>query len=329
MKMTKKKMLFLALCSVLLLLAACNNGGEKNSSNGSGELEGDESYKFGFILKTINSEYWKVLMAGANDAAKELGVEVSFLGPQEETQFEQQIKMVEDNVANGIDAIVIAASQPDAMITALSNAHKKDIPVVIADTDVDFEDKVTFIGTKNFDAGKLGGEYLSELLNDGDKVAIIRGPFGSETHEERTKGFQEALEGKNIEFIIQDAESDRVKAVNVMENILTSNPDVKAVFATADEMALGAHTTLKNKNAKHVLLVGFDGTPDGLQAVLKGDMAANVSQNPYQIGYESVYAAYKAKKGEEVEKRIDSGTAVITKENVEEEIGRLNNYINK
>ncbi|SKB02599.1 ribose transport system substrate-binding protein [Sporosarcina newyorkensis] len=328
MKMTKKIMLFLSLCSVLLLLSACN-GAEKNSVKGAEKSDEDESYKFGFILKTINSEYWKVLMAGANDAAEELGVEVSFLGPQEETQFEQQVKMIEDQIATGVDALVVAASQPDAMISVLNTAHKKDISVVIADTDMDFEDKVTYIGTKNYDAGKLGGEYLSEFLSGGDKVAIIRGPFGSETHEERTKGFQDALKDKNIEFIVQDAESDRVKAVNVMENILTSNPDVKAVFATADEMALGAYTTLENKKATGIHLIGFDGTPDGLQAVLEGKMLANVSQSPYQIGYQSVYSAYKARKGEEVEKRIDSGTSVITKDNVEEQIDMLNDYLKK
>jgi len=326
--MIRKSLLVLSLCSVLFLLAACN-GDKKTSSNGSEKLEDDEPYKFGFILKTINSEYWKTLMSGAKDAAEELGVEVSFLGPQEETQFEQQIKMVEDHIAAGADAIIVAASQPDAMISVLNNAHKKDIPVVIADTDVNFEDKVTFIGTHNYDAGKLGGEYLGELLSDGDKVAIIRGPYGSETHDERTKGFQDALKDKNIEFIVQDAQSDRVKAVNVMENILTSNPDIKAIFATADEMALGAYTTLENKKAKEIYLIGFDGTPDGLQAVLEGKMLANVSQNPYQIGYQSVQSAYKAKKGEEVEKRIDSGTAIISKDNVEEEIKKVKGYLNK
>lgn len=326
--MIRRDLLALTLCSLLFLLAACNTD-EKTSSNGSGKLEGDEPYKFGVVLMTLNSEYWKLQMAGAKDAAEELGVEVSFLGPQEETQFEQQVKMVEDHIAAGADALIVAASQPDTMISVLNNAHKKDIPVVIVDADVDFEDKVTFIGTHNYDAAKLGGEYLDELLNDGDKVAIIRGQSGSKLHDERTKGFQDALKDKNIEFIVQDAQSDRVKAVNIMENILTSNPDIKAVFATSDEMALGAYTTLENKKMKDIYLIGFDGTPDGLQAVLEGKMLANIAQNPYQIGYQSVQSAYKAITGEEVEKRIDSDTAVITKDNVEEEIKKVNGYLNK
>ncbi|SKB02607.1 sugar ABC transporter substrate-binding protein [Sporosarcina newyorkensis] len=325
MKMIRKKVLFLTLCSVILLLAACNSV-EKESS---AEIkETDESYKFGAVLMTLNSEYWKIQMAGAKDAAEELGVEVSFLGPPEETQFEQQVKMVEDHIATGADALIVAASQPDAMISVLNNAHTKKIPIVIADADVNFDDKVTFIGTENYDAAKLGGDYLDELLNTGDKVAIIRGQSGSKLHDERTKGFQDALKDKNIEFIVQDAQSDRVKAVNIMENILTSNPDIKAVFATSDEMALGTYTTLENKNATGIHLIGFDGTPDGLQAVQEGKMLANVAQNPYQIGYQSVQSAYKAKKGEEVEKRIDSGALVITKENVEEEIKKVNGYLN-
>src|SRR5690606_2807128 len=102
---------------------------------------------------------------------------------------------------------------------------------------------------------------------DGDKVAIIRGQLGAKVHDERAGGFQEALAGLDLEFNIQDAQSDRVKAVNLMENILTSNPDTKLVFATSDEMALGAYQGLENSNKTDIPLIGFDGTPDGLKAV--------------------------------------------------------------
>lgn len=268
-------------------------------------------------------------MAGAKDAAEDLGVEVEFLGPPEETQFEQQVKMVEDQIAAGADAIILAASQPDTMIPVLGNAAAKGIPVVMADADVNFDKKVTYVGTKNYDAGKLGGEYFSNLLNDGDKVAIIRGQSGSVVHDERTNGFKDALKDKNIEYIIQHAQSDRVKAVNIMENILTANPDIKVVFATSDQMALGTSTALENKGRTDIPLMGFDGTPDGLQAVKDGKMIANIAQNPYQIGYKSVQSAYKTVKGGEVEKRIDSGATVITKENVDEEIEKVKGYLGK
>lgn len=325
-----KKIQILLIAFVLLLITACSstNSSSGNTSQNEGS-EGKDTYKFGVVLMTLTTEYWKIQMAGAKDAAKELGIEVEFLGPPEETQYEQQVKMVEDQIASGKDAIILAASQPDTMIPVLNSAHEKGIPVVLSDADVNFDNKVTFVGTKNYDAGKLGGEYMADLLQDGDKVAIIRGQSGSKVHDERTDGFKEALKDKSIEFIVQDAQSDRVKAVNIMENILTANPDIKAVFATSDEMALGAHKALSNKGKTDIPLLGFDGTPDGLQAVKDGKMIANVAQNPYQIGYQSVQSAYKAKKGEEVEKRIDSGATVITKDNVDEEIEKINGYLGK
>ncbi|WP_157796213.1 sugar ABC transporter substrate-binding protein [Bacillus xiapuensis] len=310
----------IALLAAVFFMAACTAHQSDDAR---------KTYTFGMVLMTLTTEYWKLEMAGARDAAKKLGVEVKFLGPPEETQYEQQVKMVEDQITAGADAIILAASQPDTMIPVLNYAHQRDIPVVLTEAEVDFNEKVTFVGTRNYNAGKLGGEFFKDIVKSGDKVAIVRGQSGSKVHDERTKGFQDALKGKRIEFIVQDAQSDRVKAVNVMENILTANPDVKAVFATSDEMALGAHKALKNKKKNEIPLMGFDGTPDGLKAVQDGRMLANIAQNPYQIGYKAVEAAYKAKKGETVEKRIDSGAAVITKENVDQEIEKANNRLNQ
>ncbi|MBZ5751830.1 sugar ABC transporter substrate-binding protein [Metabacillus rhizolycopersici] len=324
-----KKILLILTVFVLAVLSACSNSDKGNSAT---EANGSEdSYEFGVVLMSLNSEYWKIVMAGAEDAAKELGVDVQFFGPPEEAQYEQQIKMVEDLVVSGADAIIVAPSQADAIIPALNSADQQGVPIVLADADAEFEKKVSFIGTENFDAGKLGGEFVSEQLDlkDGDKVAIIRGQLGSKTHDDRTNGFKGAMQGENIEFIVQDAKSDRVQAVNAMENILTANSDIKAVFATSDEMALGAIQALENKGKTDIPVIGFDGTPNGLDALKNGKMLANIAQKPYEIGYQAVETAYKAKQGEEVEKRIDSGATVITKENVEETIKEINGYLGK
>ncbi|MBP2076005.1 sugar ABC transporter substrate-binding protein [Oceanobacillus polygoni] len=322
-------MKYLAFFTVILLLVACseaNSSGGDNSADSIGEE--NDSYKFATVLMTLSSEYWQMHKAGAEDAAKEFGISLDVLGPADETQFEEQVKIVEDQIASGADALIIAPSLPEAMLPILNQADNENIPVVLADADVEeFEDKVTFIGTENYDAGKLAGEYISEQLEDGDKVAIIRGQLGAKVHDERTNGFQDALKDKNIEFIVQDAQSDRVKAVNIMENVLTSNSDVKVVFATSDEMALGAYQGLENNNRSDLPLIGFDGTPDGLQAVQDGKIIADIAQDPYQMGYMAIEAAYKALQGEEVEKRIDSGVNVITNENVEEEIEKINGYL--
>ncbi|MDM8101069.1 MULTISPECIES: sugar ABC transporter substrate-binding protein [Oceanobacillus] len=320
-----KRFNYLVIFTMVLLLsalAACSSEDSNASEDGS------ESYKFATVLMALNSDYWQMHKAGAEDAAADLGISLEVLGPAEETMFEEQVKIVEDQISSGADAIIVAPSLPEAMLPILNQAEGMDIPVVLADADVeDFEGKVTFIGTENYDAGKLAGEYISDQLEEGDKVAIIRGQLGAKVHDERTNGFQDALDEKNLEFIVQDAQSDRVKAVNIMENILTSDDDIKAVFATSDEMALGTYQGLENQGKTDIPLIGFDGTPDGLQAVMDGKITAEIAQDPYQMGYSAVESAYQALQGEDVEDRIDSGAKVITSENVEEEIELSNSYL--
>lgn len=329
MKMKKNKfILLISMIFTLALLAACSSE-NKASNSESGKAGSGGNLKIGVVLKQLNTEYWKIVMAGAEDAAKELGAEVDFLGPQAETQYEQQIKMIEDQIATGVNVLVVAPSQPDSVIPALNNADQSGIPVVLVDTDADFKDKVSFVGTGNLKAGQLAGKHIAELLKDGDKVAILRGQMGSQTFDERVNGFQEALADKDIEFIVQDAQHDREKSVNILENILTANPDIKAVYATSDEMALGAAKALANKGKQNIPLIGFDGTPNGLAALQDGDMVANVAQDPYNMGFQAIEAAVKAVKGEKVEKRMDSGAKVITEENVAEAIKKINGNLGK
>lgn len=325
-----KKYLLLLLALSLALLAACtdNNDTSKDTEESFGDEDSD--YKIGVVLMTLSSEYWKTHMAGSKQAAEDLGINVEVLGPTEETLYEDQVKMVEDLISSDVDGLVIAPSLPEAMLPALKKAEAAGIPVALADANVDeFDSRVTFIGTENYDAAFQGGEFVGELLSDGDKVLIVRGQMGAKVHDERTDGFKAALEDKNIEFIIQDAQSDRVKAVNIVENSFTSDPEIKAVFATSDEMALGSFKGLANSDKTDIPLIGFDGTPDGLQAVLDGKLIANIAQDPYNMGYLGVESVYKAIKNEDVEERIDSGAEVYTKDNVEERIKELEEFLDK
>jgi len=327
--MSKKKLL-IYLTLILAILSACsenNNESEKTEETFGAE---DSDHKIGVVLMTLSSEYWKIHMAGAKQAAEDLGVQVEILGPAEETLYEDQVKMVEDLISSDIDGLVVAPSLPEAILPALENADSAGIPVALADANVsEFDSKITFIGTENVKAASQGGEFISDQLEDGDKVLIVRGQMGAKVHDERTEGFQDALKDKDIEFIVQDAQSDRVKAVNIVENTLTSDPDIKAVFATSDEMALGSFKGLENKDSTDIPLIGFDGTPDGLNSVLEGDMLANIAQDPYNMGYLGVESVYKTlnDEGDDVDERIDSGAEVYTKDNVEERIEEIEGYL--
>jgi ribose transport system substrate-binding protein len=332
-KLKKKSVVVIAGIMVLsLMLSACGSTKEKpsstNTSNESATTETPSAGKptVSVILKAFNHEYWRMMVRGAKDAGEKYGVDVKAVAPADETEVEKQVSMIQDQITNKVNAIVLAPSQPTTVINVLNKAKENKIPVVFIDSDANFPDKVSFVGTENYVAGKQGGDFLVSKLKKGDKVAIIRGQLGSTTHDERAKGAEEQLKAGGLNVIaIQPADSDKVKALSVAENILQSNPDVKGIFATSETMALGALRAV-NTSKKEILVVGFDGTTEGLKAIQSDGLTAEVAQDPYMIGYKGVEAAAKAIKGEAVDKRIDSGAKVITKENVEAALADIKKY---
>ncbi|MEM1505614.1 sugar ABC transporter substrate-binding protein [Domibacillus sp. 8LH] len=322
--MKKIKVLSGAALSLSLLLAGCGEENSATSSQGNGGSE-----KISVILKASNEEYWKIAERGALDAGEKYGIDVKVMAPASETQVDQQISMIQDQFTSGTSALVLAPSQPTTVLNALGQYKDSDTPVIFLDSDAEYANKVSFVGTENFSAGKMGGEFLADKLSKGDKVAIIRGQLGSTTHDERTNGAEEALEEAGLKVAtVQAADSDKDKALTVMQNILQSNPDIKAVFATSEPMALGALRAVESKK-DDILVVGFDGTTEGLNSIQADGLTAEVAQDPYQMGYLSVEAAAKKLNGEEVEKRIDSGTEIVTKENVEEALSEIKKYTGK
>jgi ribose transport system substrate-binding protein len=279
--------------------------------------------KVACILKTLSSQYWKIVAAGAKDAAAKNNVDLMLAGPPSEDDVEQQVNMIEDALTKKPAVLLLAASQPPTVIPVLEKAKKAGIPVVLLDTDVEWPSKATFIGTTNLTAGKQGGQFLSGILQKGDKVVLIDGAPGNPACNDRIKGASEVLKAAGITIAAtQPGYSDRDKAMTVMQNILQAQPDVKAVFAANDEMALGSVRALQQASKK-VSVVGFDGIADAAKAVLAGDMVATVAQQPYDMGKIGVETALKLVKKQPVEKRIDSGTKMITKANAQGQLDFL------
>jgi ribose transport system substrate-binding protein len=286
--------------------------------------------KVAVVLKALNSDYWKIVQAGAMAAAKELGVEVEVLGPNAETDIAGQTSLMEDQIVKKVSALVVAPSQPSAAIATFDKAAAAGIPVLLIDTNANWDKKKSFIGTGNLAGGEVGGKFLASKLKKGDKVAILRGALGDGTHDERTNGAKKAMEDAGLQVVaVQPANSDRNMGMSVMENLIQANPDLKAVFCTNDEMALGAARALAQANKKDILTVGFDGSPDALKAIKAGELTGSVAQSAFNIGKMGVEAAVKVAKGETVDARIDTGTTMITKENVDQAQADLNKYLGK
>ena len=274
------------------------------------------------VTKALDSEFWQTLKSGAEDAARQHpDVELSVLAPEREINIDQQVSILEDQILKKVSALAVVPGGVAEVTPVLDKAKAAGIPVLIVDNDTPWPGKLCYIGTDNRVGGKLAGDYLVKILSGRGKVAIIRGILGVSSHDDRVAGFQEAIaQAPGLQVVtIQPANSERASALTVMENILTSNPDLNAVFATSDQMALGAMegVAAQHLNGK-VLVVGFDAGKEAVRAVKSGAISAVIAQYPANMGKQAVETSIKAIQGQPVPRVIDTGTALVTKENADE-----------
>jgi ribose transport system substrate-binding protein len=313
---TSLRLLTLAvlLLGVLVLLTACRGALAPESAQ-----KQAKGMKVGFVPKALNQEFWITARAGAEDAEKQLsGVQVLVDAGTSELAIDEQIAVVEDMLTKQVDALAVAPTAPDQLKPVLERASKQ-VPVIIVDSDIPgWDGKTSYIGTDNFKGGQVGGKYIVDQMKGSGTLAIINGVPGATSGEQRVAGVRDAVKDSDIE-IVQEvaADFDRAKGVSAMEDILQNNPDVNAVFAANDQMALGALEVLQSRGKTgDVLLVGYDGTEEATVSVLKDTgIDATVAQNPYKMGLVGVKEAVDAAKDKSVPKTINTGVTLVTPEN--------------
>jgi ribose transport system substrate-binding protein len=308
--------------SCMAMIAGCSSSSSKSAS-GTASNSNNSNKSVTVVLKTLSSPYWQYVQAGAEAAGKKLGVKVNVVGPSAESQVMEQVNMIQDQISQSPNALVVSPSQPTTVVPVLTSAVKAKIPVLLIDSDATFDGKTTFIGTDNATAGTQAGKLLGSMLHKGDKVVLIAGALGNPATDQRIKGAKEELIKEGMQVVSeQPADSDKSKALAVMENILEKNSDVKGVFAANDDMALGA---LRAVQAKHldIKVIGTDGTQEAVQSILSGGLAGTIAQSPYNMGYQGVENALKVADGKKISQRIDSGIQVITKDNAQKQLDFL------
>lgn len=308
----------------MTLIAGCSSSLSSNkSSSGTASASSNSNKTVSVVLKTLSSPYWQYVQAGAEAAGKKLGVKVNVVGPSAESQVMEQVNMLRDQISQSPNALVVSPSQPSTVGPVLSTAVKKNIPVLLIDTDAVFEGKSTFIGTDNTTAGTEAGKLLGSMLHKGDKVVLISGALGNTATDARTKGAKDELIKEGMKIVAeQPADSDKSKAMTVMQNILQKNSDIKGVFAANDDMALGALRAIQAKNL-NIKVIGTDGTEEAVKSILSGGLAGTIAQSPYNMGYQGVENALKVINGKKISDRIDSGIDVITKDNAQKQLDFL------
>lgn len=261
-------------------------------------------------VSTLDNPFFVTLKEGAEKEASKLGYNLVVLDSQNDPS--KELSNVEDITVRGAKVLLINPTDSTAVANAVRVANKKNIPVITLDRGAAQGDVVSHIASDNVAGGKMAGDFIAEKLGDNAKVIQLEGIAGTSAARERGEGFKQAVQEHKFEILAsQPADFDRTKGLNVMENLLTAQPNVQAVFAQNDEMALGAIRAVQAAN-KSVLIVGFDGTDDGVKAVKSGKLGATIAQQPDLIGALGVQTADKIIKGEKVEAKIPVPLKVVT-----------------
>ena len=239
-----------------------------------GISEGAAKYTILLSMKGPGSgnPFWAAVERGARDTAKAMGVNLVVLAPPAETDVQAQIAQIEDQIAKRVNAIVVAPTDVSALNTTFDKARAQKIPVLFVDTDGTWRSKLTFIGTDNRAGGVMGGQFLCGAFKGKGDVAIITGVMTTQSIRSRVEGARAAMAKCGLHVVAElPANSDRALGQQAMEDILTSKPAVKGIFAANDLMALGAAEAVKARGkAGKVLIVGFDAIPEAAQAILSG-----------------------------------------------------------
>jgi ribose transport system substrate-binding protein len=262
------------------------------------------------VVSTLNNPFFVTLKDGAEAKAKELGYRMVVLDSQNDPT--KELANVEDLTVRKVSAILVNPTDSAAVGNAIMLANKAGIPVLTLDRGANMGDVKAHIASDNVAGGKMAGDFIASKLGKNIDVIQLEGIAGTSAARDRGEGFAQAVKANGFKVLAsQPADFDRTKGLNVMENLLAAHPDVKAVFAQNDEMALGAMRATQAAG-KQVLIVGFDGTDDGKAAVKSGKLGATVAQQPALIGAIGVETADKVLKGESVEKYIPVPLQVVS-----------------
>jgi ribose transport system substrate-binding protein len=275
------------------------------------------------IPKGTTHWFWKAVEEGAREGAKEAGAEMIWKGSLKENDPEQQIRIVKQFVSERVGGIVLAPIDDTALMRPVAAAMQKGIPVVIMDSALKGEppkDFVCTVSTNNHRAGEMAGEHLGKLLDGKGKVVLFRHKEGSASTDQREAGFLGAIQKfADIHVILDNRYSGTTisEAHSTALNVLDKLQEADGIFCSNEPSTFGMLLALKQNNlAGSKKFVGFDTSPGLVEGLKRGEIQALVAQNPRRMGREAVQAVVAKMKGETVHAVIDSGAAVITKENL-------------
>ncbi|QCT01313.1 periplasmic-binding protein/LacI transcriptional regulator [Paenibacillus algicola] len=276
------------------------------------KLSGDvKDLKIGLSVSTLNNPFFVSLKDGVVEEAAKQGMEVIVVDAQNDSA--KQSNDVDDLIQQGVHVLLINPTDSAAISTVVQTANSIGIPVITLDRSADQGEVEALVASDNAKGGQMAAEHIVKELGKNTKVIELEGVPGASATRERGQGFHDVADLELDVVAKQAADFDRTKGLNVMENLLQGNPDVKAVFAHNDEMALGAIEAIQS-SGKDIMVIGFDGNDDALKSIEAGKLTATVAQQPELIGQLAVQAAVDVTSGKEVEEVIPAPLKLVIKE---------------
>jgi ribose transport system substrate-binding protein len=272
------------------------------------------------ISKGFQHQFWQAVKQGAEQAAKDLNVKVTFEGPESEAMVDKQIDMLSAALAKNPKAIGFAALDSKAAIPLLKKAQAAKIPVVAFDSGVDSDIPVTTATTDNKAAAALAADKMAELIGKAGEVAVVVHDQTSRTGIDRRDGFLDRMKSTypKIKVVsVQYGGGDHLKSTEITKSILQAYPKLKGMFGANEGSAIGVVNGAKEMKRK-IVIIGYDSGKQQKDAIRSGVMAGAITQNPVGIGYKTVEAAVKALKGEKLPKVIDTGFYWYDKSNIQD-----------
>lgn len=272
------------------------------------------------ISKGFQHQFWQAVRLGAEKAAKDYNVNITFEGPESESMVDKQIEMLQAALDKHPSAIGLAALDSKAAIPLLEKAKAQHIPVIGFDSGVDSDIPVATAATNNVAAAALAADKLAALIGDKGEIAVIVHDQTSRTGIDRRDGFVNQIKAKHPKITIVDVQygaGDHLKSTELAKAIIQSHPNLKGFFGANEGSAIGVlNAVVELKKQGKIVVVGYDSGKAQIDAIKSGVMAGAITQNPIGIGYKCVEAAVKTLKGQSVPKVIDTGFFWYDKTNV-------------
>ncbi len=324
MKKFKLCVLFLIFIS---LLAACDNASSNEVSTATIAADAqDEAYQIALVMKTLTNPFFIEMERGAREAEAEFGIELIVRTAAQETSIEQQIQIVNDLIEDAVDAIIIAPGDSAGLIPVLKQAQDAGIVIINIDNrlDPEFSESqglvnVPFISVDNEEAAYLSAQTISEQLDEPAQVLIYEGIREAQNAQDRHAGALRAFEeNPNVTIVASESAEWKIdEAYELSQELFEEHPDVTAVFAANDMMALGVIQYLSETGRDDVLVAAFDALEEAKEALEAGTLAVTIDQQAARQGYLGVDYAIRALNGEDLPAQTMIDVLVITQDNLE------------